>query len=153
MSPFIRGFQDNMTSWVSSLINQQDRCLRTVAQQATQGRLRQEQLAQTVAHSATMPSQNDQIQYLRAQLDHRDAHLERVRSDSSECDTHFVQEEELLAHMYLLSSEAKDWKSRVVSEAEQVQCRESAEAARRATEVQVSWNTCSYVLHKRDSCN
>ena len=94
--------QDNVTSWMSSasLINQQDGCLRTVAQQATQGRLRQEQLAQTVAHSATMPSQNDQVQYLRAQLKH-------VRS---ECDTHFAQEEELLAHMCLLSTEAKDWK-------------------------------------------
>ena len=34
MSPFIRGFQDNMTSWMSSLINQQDGCLRLVAQQA-----------------------------------------------------------------------------------------------------------------------
>ena len=38
--------------------------------------------------------------------------------------------------MRVLSSEAKDWKSRVVSEAEQVLCRESAEAAQRATEVQ-----------------
>ena len=73
LSP-IRGFQDNMTSWVSNLINQQDGCLRMVAQQATQGRLRQEQFAQTVSHSAATPSQtNDQIQYLRAQLAHRDA--------------------------------------------------------------------------------
>ena len=79
MSPFIRGFQDNVTSWMSSLINQQDGCLRTVAQQATQGRLRQEQLAQTVAHNAAMPSQtNDQVQYLRAQLAHRNAQLEYV---------------------------------------------------------------------------
>ena len=38
--------------------------------------------------------------------------------------------------MRLLSSEAKDWRSRVVSEAEQVLCRESAEAAHCATEVQ-----------------
>ena len=38
--------------------------------------------------------------------------------------------------MRLLSSEAKDWKSRVVSEAEQVLCRESAEAAHCATEIQ-----------------
>ena len=67
-----------------------------VAQQATQGRLRQEQLAQTVARSAAMPSQNnDQTQYLRAQLAHRDAQLEHVRSER---DTHFAQEEELLAH-------------------------------------------------------
>ena len=38
--------------------------------------------------------------------------------------------------MRLLSSEAKDWKSRVVSEAEQVLCRESAEAAQHAIEIQ-----------------
>ena len=96
--------------------------------------LRQEQLAQTVAHSAAMPSQHDQVQDLRAQLAHREAQLEQVRSER---DTHFVQEEEVaLAHMRLLSSEAKDWKSRVVSEAEQVLCRESAEAAHHATEVQ-----------------
>ena len=85
MSPFIRDFQDNVTNWMSSLINQQDGCLRMVAQQATQGRLRQEQLAQTVAHSATMPSQKDQVRYLRAQLALRDAQLEHV---CSERDTH-----------------------------------------------------------------
>ena len=38
--------------------------------------------------------------------------------------------------MRLLSSEAKDWKSRVVSEAEQVLCQESAQAAQHATEIQ-----------------
>ena len=38
--------------------------------------------------------------------------------------------------MRLLSSEAKDWKSRVATEAEQVLCRESAQAAQHATEVQ-----------------
>ena len=37
-----------------------------------------------------MPSQNDQVEYLRAQLAHRDAQLALVRS---ECDTHFAQEE------------------------------------------------------------
>ena len=37
MSPFIRGFQDNMTSWMSSLINQEDVCLQMVARQASQG--------------------------------------------------------------------------------------------------------------------
>ena len=31
MSPFICGFQDNMTSWMNSLINQQDGRLQTVA--------------------------------------------------------------------------------------------------------------------------
>ena len=56
-------------------------------------------------------------------------------SDLKATRTH-IQEEELLAHMRLLSSEAKDWKSRLVSEAEQELRRESAEAAQRTTEVQ-----------------
>ena len=99
-----------------------------VAQQATQGRLRQEQLAQTVAQYAAMPLQHDQASYLRAQLGHREAQLEQVRAER---DNHFIQEEEeVLAHMRLLSSEAKDWKSRVVSEAEQVPCQESAQCSR-----------------------
>ena len=38
--------------------------------------------------------------------------------------------------MHLLSSEAKDWKSRVVSEAEQALVKESAEAAHRTNEAQ-----------------
>ena len=38
--------------------------------------------------------------------------------------------------MRLLSSEAKNWKSRVVTEAEEVLCRESAQAAQQATEAQ-----------------
>ena len=38
--------------------------------------------------------------------------------------------------MRLLSSEAKDWKSRVVTEAEEVLCRESAQAAQQVTEAQ-----------------
>ena len=60
--PFTSGFQGNVTSWRSSLINQQDGCLRIIAQQATRGHIRQEQLAQTVAHNATIPSQSDQAQ-------------------------------------------------------------------------------------------
>ena len=44
-------------------------------------------------------------------------------SSMPERDAHFGLEE-LLAHMCLPSSEAKDWKSRVVSEAEQVLVRE-----------------------------
>ena len=75
----------------------------------------------------------DQVSYLRAQLAHRDAQLEQVRAER---DNHFVQEEEVLAHMRLLSSEAKDWKSRVVTEAEEVLCRESAQLAQQATEAQ-----------------
>ena len=38
--------------------------------------------------------------------------------------------------MRLLSSEAKDWKSRVVTEAEEVLCRESAQIPQQATETQ-----------------
>ena len=38
--------------------------------------------------------------------------------------------------MRLLSSEAKDWKSRVVTEAEEVLCRDLAQAAQQATEAQ-----------------
>ena len=90
MSPFIRGFQNNMSNWVSNLIQHQDGCLQMVAQQATKGRLRQEQLAQTAKY-ATMPSQNDQVSYLRAQLAHREAQLEQVRAER---DNHFIQEEE-----------------------------------------------------------
>ena len=104
-----------------------------VSYQATQGRLRQEQQAQTVARCAEMPSQQDQVQYLRAQLAHREAQLEQVRAER---DNHFFQEEEVLAHMRLLSSEAKDWKPRAMSEAKQVLCQESAQAAHQATEVQ-----------------
>ena len=80
-----------------------------------------------------MPSTTDQVSYLRAQLAHRDAQLQQVRAER---DNHFVQEEEVLAFMRLLSSEAKDWESRVVTEAEVVLCRESAQAAHQATEAQ-----------------
>ena len=76
----------------------------------------------------------DQVSYLRAQLAHRDAQLEQVRAER---DNQFVQEEEeVLTHMRLLSSEAKDWKSRVVTEAEEVLCRESAQFAQQATKAQ-----------------
>ena len=90
MLPFICGFQDNVTSWMSNLTNEQGGCLQTVARQArqaNQGRLRQEQLAQTVAMSALrMPSPDrDQVQYRRAQLAHRDTQLEHARSER---DTH-----------------------------------------------------------------
>ena len=111
MSPSIRGFQDHMTNWMSSLINQQDGCLQMGARQASQG---------------------DQTHCLHAQLAHREAQLECIRSER---DIHFVQEEEP-AHMRLLSSEAKNWKFRVVSEAEQVLVKECAETTHRATEVQ-----------------
>ena len=131
--PAIRGVQDHMSNWMSSLIHAQDGCLQMVAQRASMGRVQQEQLAQQVAQRSMMPSMTDQVSYLRAQLAHRDAQLEQVRAER---DNHFVQEEEVLAHMRLLSSEAKDWKSRVVTEAEEVLCRESAQVAQQATEAQ-----------------
>ena len=86
-----------------------------------------------VAQRSMMPSMTDQVTYLRAQLAHRDAQLEQVRAGR---DNHFVQEEEVLAHMRLLSSEPKDWKSRVLTEAEEVLCRESAQVAQQASEAQ-----------------
>ena len=97
------------------------------------GTVQREQLAQQVAQHSMMPSTIDQVSHLRAQLAHRDAQLEQVRAER---DNHFVQEEEILAHMRLLSSEAKDWKSKVVTEAEEAPCRESAQAAHQATETQ-----------------
>ena len=78
------------------------------------------------------PDKN-QIQYLRAQLAHRDAQLEHVRLERN---TNLAQEEKLLAHLRPLNSDAKEWKSRVVSETEQVLARKSAETAQMATDVQ-----------------
>ena len=128
--PAIHGVQDHMSNWMSSLIHAQDGM---VAQRVSMGRVQQEQLAQQVAQRSMMPSMTDQVSYLRSQIAHRDAQLEQVRAER---DNHYVQEEEVLAHMRLLSSEAKDWKSRVVTEAEEVLCRESAQAALQATEAQ-----------------
>ena len=122
-----------MSNWMSSLIHAQDGCLQMVAQRVSMGRVQQEQLAQQVAQRSMMPSMTDQVSHLRAQLAHRDAQPEQVRAER---DNHFVQEEEVLAHMRLLSSEPKDWKSRVMTETEEVLCGESAQAARQATEAQ-----------------
>ena len=122
-----------MSTWMSSLINAQDGCLQAVAQRASMGRSQQEHLAHQVALRSTMPSNRDEVAWLRAQLALRDAQIEQVKAQR---DGHFVQEEELLAHMRLLSSEAKDWQSRVVTEAEEVLCRESAQMAQHATEAQ-----------------
>ena len=83
-------FQDNMTNWMRNLINQQDGCQKIVVHQTSQGRPEQKQLVQTVARSApSTSSTNDQVQYLRAQVAHRDAQLEHVRFER---DTYFVQE-------------------------------------------------------------
>ena len=131
--PTIRGVHEHMSTWMSSLINAQDGCLQMVAHRASMGRSQQEHLAQQVALRSTMPSTNNQVAYLRAQLALRDAQIEQVKAER---DNHYVQEEEVLAHMRLLSSEAKDWKSRVVTEAEEVLCRESAQMAQEATEAQ-----------------
>ena len=133
LMPTIRGVHQHMSTWMSSLIDAQDGCLQAVAQRASMGRTHQEHLAQQVALRSTMPSTNNQVAYLRAQLALRDAQIEQVKAQR---DSHYVQEEEVLAHMRLLSSEAKDWKSRVVTEAEEVLCRESAHMAHQATEAQ-----------------
>ena len=119
------------------------------------GRIQQEQLAHTIAQRAAMPSPNDQVSYPRAQLAHREAGLDQVRAER---DNHFFQEEEILTHMRLLSSEAKDWKSRVVTETEEVLCRKSAQTAQHATEIQKTmdkqyqtrWKQAEAEL--RDSC-
>ena len=131
LMPTIRGVHEHMSTWMSSLINAQDGCLQAVAQRASMGRTHQEHLAQQVALRSTMPSTNNEVAWLRAQLALRDAQIEQVKAQR---DSHFVQEEEVLAHMRLLSSEAKDWRSRVVTEAEEVLCRESAQMAQDATE-------------------
>ena len=82
--PAIRGVQDHMSNWMSSLIHAQDGCLQMVAQRASMGRVQQEQLAQQVAQRSMMPSMTDQVSYLRAQLAHRDAQLELDKSEQSE---------------------------------------------------------------------
>ena len=133
LMPTIRGVHEHMSTWMSSLINAQDGCLQAVAQRASMGRTHQEHLAQQVALRSTMPSTSNEVAWLRAQLALRDAQIEQVKAQR---DSHFVQEEEVLAHMRLLSSEAKDWRSRVVTEAEEVLCRESAQMAQHATEAQ-----------------
>ena len=133
LMPTIRGVHEHMSTWMSSLINAQDGCLQAVAHRASMGRSHQEHLAHQVALRSTMPSTTNQLAYLRAQLALRDAQIEQVKAER---DNHFVQEGEVLAHMRLLSSEAKDWKSRVVIEAEEVLCRESAQMAQQATEAQ-----------------
>ena len=133
LMPTIRGVHEHMFTWMSSLINAQDGCLQAVAQRASMGRTHQEHLAQQVELRSTMPSTSNEVAWLRAQLALRDAQIEQVKAQR---DGHFVQEEEVLAHMRLLSSEAKDWRSRVVTEAEEVLCRESVQMAQNATEAQ-----------------
>ena len=43
---------------------------KSIAQRASMGRVQQEYLAQQVAQRSMMPSKNDQVAYLRAQLAH-----------------------------------------------------------------------------------
>ena len=99
LMPAIRGVHEHMSTWMSSLINAQDGCLQAVAQRASMGRTHQEHLAQQVALRSTMPSTSNEVAWLRAQLTLRDAQIEQVKAQR---DGHFVQEEELLAHMRLL---------------------------------------------------
>ena len=61
MFPVIRGVQDHMSNWMSSLIQQQHGCLQMVAQRVTIGKIQQEQLTHAVAQRAAMPSPNDQV--------------------------------------------------------------------------------------------
>ena len=131
LMPTIRGVHQHMSTWMNSLITAQDGCLQEVAQRASMGRTQQEHLAHQVVLRSTMPSTSNEVAWLRAQLALRDAQIEQVKAQR---DDHFVQEAEFVAHMRLLSSEAKDWQSRVVTEAEQVLCQESAQIAHQATE-------------------
>ena len=96
MSPFIRSFQDNMSNWVNTLIHQQDGCLQAVAQQATQGRLRQEQLAQTVARCAamTITTRSGTIPTCATRFIDEEADLNKSVQIR---DNHFIQEKEALA--------------------------------------------------------
>ena len=50
--------------------------------------------------------------------------------------------------MRLLSSEGKDWKSRVVTETEEVLCLESAQVAQQATETQEATHGSTYNDYK-----
>ena len=133
LMPTIRGVHEHMSTWMSSLINAQDGRLQAVAHRASMAGLNKSNWHFKVTLRSTMPSTTNPVAYLRAQLALRDAQIELVKAER---DNHFVQEEEVLAHMRLLSSEAKDWKSRVVTEAEEVLCRESAQMAQQATEAQ-----------------
>ena len=64
MSPFVRGFQDHMTSWMSSLINQQDGCIRLVAQQSNLGHQRQVEHAIAMRAPQNSSSDRDHVQFL-----------------------------------------------------------------------------------------
>ena len=81
LMPTIRGVHEHMSTWMSSLINAQDGCLQMVAHRASMGRSQQEHLAQQVALRSTMPSTNNQVAYLRAQLALRDAQIEQVKAE------------------------------------------------------------------------
>ena len=88
-----------------------------------------------------MPSQNDQVQYFRAQLVHRDAQFEHV---CSELDT--LRSNKLIAHMRLFSREAKEWESRVISETERaIEVQEAMDK-----QFQVRWRQAEAEL--RDLC-
>ena len=64
MFPAIRGIQDPVSNWMSSLIQAQDGCLQMVAQRVIMGRVQQEQLAQNVAQRAMMPFTTDQVSHI-----------------------------------------------------------------------------------------
>ena len=155
MLPAIRRVQDDMSNWMSSLIQAQDGCLQMFAQRATTGRVQQEQLAQNLAQRAMMPSTSDQVSCLHAQLAHREAQLEQVRAER---DNHFVQEEEeVLAHLRLLSSEA--WINFTKRNGDRLKPTSKLYVNPIAPKRSPShpscrrqiWNTSSSILFKRDS--
>ena len=85
------------------------------------------------AHQERHPLDRDQVQYLRDQLAHREAQLRMLGQNEI-----LILSKKNYLHtcVYSAAKQAKDWKSRVVNEAEQALVRESAEAAQRTNEVQ-----------------
>ena len=65
----IRGFQDNMSNWMSSLIQQQDGCLQMVAQRANLGRVQQEQ------HIPLPGEQRCHLQVIKYHIYVRNSHI------------------------------------------------------------------------------
>ena len=70
MLPFIRGFQGNMTHWMSNLISQLDGCMRLVGQWSSMGFQRQERLEQTIAMMTPTSASpdRDHIKHLQKHL-------------------------------------------------------------------------------------
>ena len=139
MSPFIHGFQDHMTSWMSSLISQQNGCTRMVVQQAHS--LRQERLEQQAVAMRTpggASPDRDHVQILRERLAHRDAQLEHVRS---QWDTHFVQAEAQIRGM-------QEFNSAQIQQLADNLCRNELEHQELPMRDACSWRHKAFVCHK-----